>query len=629
MTDIACKGVHKYYGANHVLKGVSFEIFEGEKVGLLGKNGAGKTTLLKILSGEEAFDAGQVIIPKDRNMEVLDQIPTFPKEYTVQDVLNTAFEKLYAISDEMKRLEAEMSVRPEVSMVKKYGELQTKFEVMGGYLMETDLAKVCTGLLINTELLEKPFVKLSGGEQTRVNLARIILKKADILLLDEPTNHLDIKAAEWLEEYLKGFNGTAIVISHDRYFLDRVVTRIIEIENGLAVLYSGNYSKYVKEREERYQRQLSLYEKEQRKIRQLEEAAKRMHDWAGRADNKSMHRRAFAIEKRIERLNQTEKPIRDRGIWAKFQEKDFSGKDIVILQGIGKSFGDREILKDISLTVKRGDRIAVLGPNGCGKTTLLNIIVNKLSPDRGTVRIGRSVKYAFLPQIIRFENSDWNMLETVRYIMEWSEETARNRLAAFHFTGEEVFKPVLSLSGGERSRLKLFLLMQNEINLLILDEPTNHLDIASREWIEQAVKAFGGTLLFVSHDRYFISQFANRIWDLEYGQVTDYYGTYEQYRQWKQTTAGTEPDHKARTVASCKKPSAPNKKARPKNIARSIEAIEQEIIKLESIMQEIDEKMDEESTNYELLQELFEERERIKRQTSELYEIYYSAETFE
>lgn len=617
MAEIVCQDIHKYYGANHILKGISFEIYEGERVGLLGRNGAGKTTLFRILGGSEPFEEGQVFIARGRQVEVLDQIPTFPGDYTVRDVLNTGFENLLAIQARMKELEAKLGLNQDPALLKQYGELSTLFESKGGYMMETDLARVCEGLSIDPRMLDEPFCKLSGGEQTRVNLGRIILKKPDILLLDEPTNHLDVKACEWLEEYLGSFKGTVVAISHDRYFLDRVVTRIIEIEQGRAVLYNGNYSYYVKEREERYQKQLKAYEQEQKKIQQLEEAAKRLHDWANRADNKSMHKRAFAMEKRIEWLKKTEKPFHERELKAVFREKNFSGKDFIKIRNVSKAYGEHEVLKDISLVVRNGDRIGLLGPNGCGKTTLLNIITGNLEPDTGEVIIGNSVNFAFLPQIVRFERDDLTMLDTVRYEMEWSEDTARNRLAAFRFTGEEVFKPVSALSGGEKSRLRLFLLMQHEINLLILDEPTNHLDVASREWIERTLESYGGTLLFVSHDRYFISKFATRIWDMNGGEITDFNGTYEEYRLWNATRRSMQ----AETAKEKKKPEQTAKKrVNPKEAERKLKAVEREIMAFELEMAEIDREMEKEASNYERLQELIEEKENLKSKIDSLYE---------
>ena len=342
-----------------------------------------------------------------------------------------------------------------------------------------------------------------------------------------------------------------------------------------------------------------------------------MHDWASRADNKSMHRRAFALEKRIERIERTEKPFLEKNMKAKFKEIEFSGKDFIIIRDINKSFGQRKILEDINLTVRKGDRIGLIGPNGCGKTTLLNIIANIIQPDNGDVRIGRSVEYAFLPQIIEFENPELSMLETVRYAMEWSEDTARNRLAAFQFTGEEVFKQVSSLSGGEKSRLKLFLLMQEEINLLILDEPTNHLDIASREWIERTLESFGGTLLFVSHDRYFIKQFATRIWDLKDGKVIDYKGTYQDYRRWRKMQDSIKPDEKNQE----KRPKQVRKKrVNPKDIEKKLRMLERDIMAYELMIEDIENKMEHAASDFEKLQELMEEKEELIEKMDSLYD---------
>lgn len=611
MADIVCQNVHKYYGENHILKGISFEIYEGERVGLLGKNGAGKTTLFKILSGREPFDEGQVSVAKGKQMEVLDQIPDFPRHYTVRDVLNTGFENLLSIQRQMKELEEMLALQHDDGLLKRYGELATLFEAKGGYVMEAELARVCEGLLIDLRMQNELFCNLSCGEQTRVNFARIILKNPDILLLDEPTNHLDIKSCEWLEEYLGTFKGTVVVISHDRYFLDKIVTRIIEIEQGKAFFYAGNYSYYVSEKEKRLRQQLEMYEQEQREIKRLEEAAKRLHD-------QSFHTRAFSMEKRIERMRKTEKPVMERELKATFREVDFGGKEFVKIRNVSKSFGGHEVLKDISLLVRKGDRVGLLGPNGCGKTTLLNIITGNLHPDEGEVIIGNSVRYAFLPQIVRFDRPELTMLDTVRFEMEWSEDTARNRLAAFNFTGEEVFKRVSSLSGGERSRLKLFLLMQQEINFLILDEPTNHLDVYSREWIERTLESFGGTLLFVSHDRYFISKFATRIWDLNNGKITDHNGTYDEYVLWKQMnspqTETTKPKNGKRAEHDTKR------RVNTKEAERKLKAIEREIAANELEIKRIDAQMEEEASNYERLQELLKEKEELKAKLDILYE---------
>jgi len=622
MVEISVKGLHKYYGANHILKGLSFEIYKGENVGLLGKNGAGKTTLFKILAGIENYEEGSVNIAADSIVGVLDQIPEYPASYTVTDVLKTAFDRIFQLKAEMRELEKKLELNPDPADVKRYGAIQTEFEASGGYTIDSSIAKVCNGLGISEDMQKKPFSLLSGGEKTRVNLARIILQNTDILLLDEPTNHLDIHSVEWLEEYIGQYKGTVVVISHDRYFLDKVINRAIEIEDGKADFYDGNYSYYIQEKERRYEQKLAQYEQEQKKIKQLEEAARRMHEWAKSADNPGLHKRAFAIEKRIEKMEKIEKPRKEKQISVAFQGKGFAGNDVIVIKNLSKSYGEEWILSNVNLNVKKDDRIALIGGNGCGKTTLLKIITGEVEADTGIVKIGNSVKYAFLPQIVTFSYPEYSVLDTMKHEMEMSEEMARNRLAAFHFRGEEVFKQVGSLSGGEKSRLRLCILMQNDINLLILDEPTNHLDIASREWIEEAVAGFEGTILFVSHDRYFINKFANRIWELKDGSITDYYGDYASYSKWK-----TKNDEVSKVPASKKKDNSLNeyyKKKKEKEALKKEKEYEKRIMQLEERVNAIENEMEQASSDYERLNSLFAEKEELLREIDRLYEEWES-----
>jgi len=622
MVEISVKGLHKYYGANHILKGLSFEIYKGENVGLLGKNGAGKTTLFKILAGIENYEEGSVNIAADSIVGVLDQIPEYPASYTVTYVLKTAFDRIFQLKAEMRELEKKLELNPDPADVKRYGAIQTEFEASGGYTIDSSIAKVCNGLGISEDMQKKPFSLLSGGEKTRVNLARIILQNTDILLLDEPTNHLDIHSVEWLEEYIGQYKGTVVVISHDRYFLDKVINRAIEIEDGKADFYDGNYSYYIQEKERRYEQKLAQYEQEQKKIKQLEEAARRMHEWAKSADNPGLHKRAFAIEKRIEKMEKIEKPRKEKQISVAFQGKGFAGNDVIVIKNLSKSYGEEWILSNVNLNVKKDDRIALIGGNGCGKTTLLKIITGEVEADTGIVKIGNSVKYAFLPQIVTFSYPEYSVLDTMKHEMEMSEEMARNRLAAFHFRGEEVFKQVGSLSGGEKSRLRLCILMQNDINLLILDEPTNHLDIASREWIEEAVAGFEGTILFVSHDRYFINKFANRIWELKDGSITDYYGDYASYSKWK-----TKNDEVSKVPASKKKDNSLNeyyKKKKEKEALKKEKEYEKRIMQLEERVNAIENEMEQASSDYERLNSLFAEKEELLREIDRLYEEWES-----
>ncbi|NLM72690.1 MAG: ABC-F type ribosomal protection protein [Clostridiaceae bacterium] len=630
MAEIVLNDVHKYYGTHHVLRGVSFEIFENSVVGLTGKNGAGKTTLFKIISGQEPYDKGDLIIARGRRVGVLDQIPQYPPETTVYQVLESAFDELFKMKEKLNNLEAEMARTNDPIIIKKYGDLLTEFENRGGFQIQTSINKVCNGLNIDEDMLKRKFSKLSGGEKTRVNLGRIILMDSHILLLDEPTNHLDINSVEWLEEYLQTFDGTVVVVSHDRYFLDRVADRIVEIEDGIATVYEGNYSKYAMLKEQRRIEQLRQYEQEQRKIKQLEQAVKRMHDWANRSDNPKLHKRAFSMEKRLERMQKTAvpKPKKERKLFQAFKSNNFSGAEAVSLKGVTKSFNDKVVLDQVNLLIRKDDRVALLGDNGTGKTTLLRIINGEIVPDSGVITIGPSVKVAYLPQIVTFENPEQTMLEIVQRSLEISEERARNLLAAFLFTGEDVFKRAESLSGGEKSRLKLCILMQHDVNMLILDEPTNHLDIASREWMEEVLEGFDGTILFVSHDRYFIRKFAKTVCELEEGKLYYFDGGYEEYRQWKQyhnqqkqlEAQKRSKEEKQKTDSRIKKPS-------PKTLEKKLAKLESEIAGVEERLEQIEKDMEIHSTDYEELNRLLSEKQEFESKHEKLLEEWVEVES--
>jgi ATPase subunit of ABC transporter with duplicated ATPase domains len=623
MSEILLNDIHKYYGATHVLKGVNLEIFEDSVVGLIGKNGAGKTTLFKILSGQESFDKGNLVITKGRRLGVLDQIPEYEPGTTVYQVLDSAFERVYQLKEKIQSLSEQMAKDDAPHLVKEYGNLLHEFEHLGGYTIENSINMVCNGIGIDRKMQNRLFSELSGGEKTRVNLARIILTDANVLLLDEPTNHLDINSLEWLEDYLTSYKGTVVVISHDRYFLDKVAERIIEIEEGIAVSYEGNYSKYAILKEQRRIEQLHHFEQEQKKIKQLEQAIKRMHDWAGRSDSAKMHRRAFSMEKRLERIKNvsTAKPKKERKLSQSFKSGLPSGQEVLILKGIEKSFGSRLLFNNINLLIKKGDRVALLGNNGTGKTTLLKIILGELQADSGTVKMGPSIIQAYLPQIIQFDEPELTILDTVRRELLIDEGSARNILAGFLFTGEDVFKRVETLSGGEKSRLKLCLMMQRGVNFLILDEPTNHLDIASREWMEEVIEDFEGTILFVSHDRYFVRKFASTVCELEDKKLYYFDGNYEEYRNWKRY----ETQRKlalAQNSASPKKKNTDSriKRPSPKTIEKRLKVLEASISSMENRLSEIDDEMNSNASNYERLEELLAEKQNLEAEHESLLE---------
>ena len=570
MIDIAISGLVKEFEVGKkILDGLTFQVDSGERVGLLGKNGCGKTTLLRILTGQMDWDEGEVVLAPDKRVGLISQIPVYPAGYTVEDVLDTAFRPLREMEEEMEQLAARMERGEDPALLRRYDQLTAAFEAGGGYDTDTRKNKVCSGLQIGPGMREQLFDRLSGGEKTRVNLGRLILEDTDILLLDEPTNHLDLKATEWLEEYLDKFKGTVLAVSHDRWFLDRVVDRVIEIQEGKAEFYSGNYSFYVVEKERRYQEKLKQYEKEQAKIQQLEKAAEQLRIWAYSGNDK-IFKRAQSMEKRIERMRTTDRPTRERKMEVRFGEREFRGDEVLTIKGLSKSFGQRALFSGVDLEVVGGERIALLGDNGTGKSTLIKILMGEEGPDEGKIRMGPTVKIGYLPQIIHFDHPERSLLDTMLYELDCTAQTARNRLASFKFRGEDVFKPVSALSGGEQSRLRLCMLMDEKINLLILDEPTNHLDIQSREWIEEAVEEYEGNLLFVSHDRYFIDRFATRVWVLEDGQVTDFRGSYGEYRaarERKQAQAVPAP-----AAAPAEKKEKPRRPGGTKNLEKEVAA---------------------------------------------------------
>ena len=624
MIDISVSNLVKEFEVGHkILDGLTFQVDTGERVGLLGPNGCGKTTLLRILTGVMDYDEGDVVIAPGKRMGLISQIPVYPAGYTVEDVLATAFEPLREMEREMAALAEQMGEGTDPALLARYDKLTAAFEAAGGYETDTKTNKVCNGLTIPQSMREQLFEKLSGGEKTRVNLARLILEDTDILLLDEPTNHLDLRATEWLEEYLDKFKGTVLTVSHDRYFLDKVVNRIVEIQAGKAEFYSGNYSFYVVEKERRYEEKLRQYEKEQAKIEQLEKAAEQMRVWAYSGMDKTF-KRVKSMEKRIERMRTTDRPTKERKMEVRFGEREFRGDEVLTIKGLTKSFGERTLFSNLSLEVAGGERIALLGDNGSGKTTLLKILLGEEQPDAGKVRMGPTVKVGYLPQHVHFDHPERNLVDTLIYEQDCTAQTARNRLAAFKFRGEDVFKPVSALSGGEQSRLRLCMLMDEKINLLILDEPTNHLDIQSREWIEEAVEEYEGNLLFVSHDRYFIDRFASRIWMLEDGHITDFRGNYQEYQAARARGAAGKSASDVQ-VSVEKVPEPKEKKEKPKrpggtkNLEKEVTAAERAVAKAEEQMYDLEQQIQEASADYLKLQELYEQREALEEEILKLY----------
>ena len=615
MIDIDVKNLKKSFEVGHdVLSGLSFEINAGEHVGILGANGCGKTTLFRLLTGEYTPDEGTIAIHKGRRIGLISQIPVYPAGWTTEDVLREAHARLRAMSDRLRELEELMGSDPAKALLDEYDRLSDDFRRLGGYDMERERNRVANGLDIPEAMREREFDKLSGGEKTRVNLARLILEDTDILLLDEPTNHLDLRATEWLEDYITHFRGTVLAISHDRYFLDTVAQRCIEIVDGHAEFYSGNYSFYAVERQRRFEEQLRKYEKDQAKIEQLQKAAAQMHLWAFMGNDK-LHKRAFSMEKRIERLSQTEKPKEARKLTASFKESEFRADEAIVAEGLGKGFSGSVLFSGVNFKVTGGEHIAVIGDNGTGKSTLVKLIVGEEEPDSGYVRRGPAIRMAYLPQIVKFRDPTLSAADTVIDECHCTMQDARDSLGAFGFTGEDALKAVGTLSGGEQSRLRLCILMRSDVNLLILDEPTNHLDISSREWMEDALSSYGETLLFVSHDRYFIEKFATRIWCFENGQITDFRGTFSEFREWQA---------RQRALAQAAKVTAPKTEKKAKRSGtpereKQLRRVEREIGKAEARLAEIENEYEANASDYVKLMELDAERDGLNSQLDTLY----------
>ena len=619
MVDISVKNLNKFFviGEN-LLQDLSFEIEEGERVAILGRNGCGKTTLFKIITGEMDYDGGEVYVNPNKKLGMISQIPHFPLGYTVEDVLRSAFREILAAKKKMEALEKAMEQGATQEQLKTYDSLVARFQAGGGYDMDVEVDKICNGLGITPAQRPQLFDSLSGGEKTRINLARLLLEKTYILLLDEPTNHLDLNSVEWLENYIKTFKGTVLAISHDRYFIDQIAQRVIEITEGHAEFYTGNYSFYMEEKQARFDLQLKQYEQEQAKLKQLGYTVERMKGWG--INNRTLYRRAMSIQHRMERIRKTERPKTEKTMKATFGEKDFSGDVVFKLKNLSKAFGDRVLFSDVNLSVEGGERIALLGDNGTGKSTFIKCLLGE-EDCQGKIQFGPTVKWGYLPQIIHFDHPERSLYDTMLYEKNLTPQQARDRLGAFLFQGEDVFKTVGTLSGGEQSRLRLCMLMDEKINLLILDEPTNHLDIASREWVEAAIEEFEGVLLFVSHDRYFIEKFAERIWLLEDGTIRDFRCDYRKYRSILEHEAMAK-------VLPAAAPKVKKEKGKPggtKETEKTVRRLEREIDKQEKLVADLDTKIEAAAADYQELTRLLGEKEEAESILMELMEQWEQA----
>lgn len=618
MTICSVNNVTKSFGGNTIFENISLEIKNGERVGLVGRNGSGKTTIFGLLTGMESLDAGAIHMKKGTRIGHVAQIPKFDEVMTVYDVLSSAFKVEKELEKEMHALEKNMAVEQEQSALEKlmerYGVIQEKFAFLGGYEIEANIMKVANGLQV-TDLFSRVFTELSGGEQTKVSLAYMLLQKPDLLLLDEPTNHLDLFAVEWLEQFLKEYTGTVMVISHDRYFLDEVVTKIFDLEDGEIHVYHTNYSQFVEEKEERLLQEFQAYQEQQKKIKKMKEAIKRLREWANQANppNEGLHKRARNMERALERIEKLKRPILERKqMGLQFEGQERSGKDVVVMKEVSKGFAGRPLFEQANLHVRFQERAAIVGRNGTGKTTLLKLLLEEINPDVGEIRIGSSVKIGYLSQHT-YGNVKSNVLEAFREYVAVTEGEARHILAKFLFYGPAVFKKVTQLSGGEKMRLRLAQLMYQDINFLILDEPTNHLDIESREVLEEALEQYNGTILAVSHDRYFLNKLFEKTYWIDECKLFEFAGNYAWARQkWEEKLEKQVIKQKRQGRKSVEMVPVKEKKA------RNLEEIENELMHVEEDIYAIECEM-EHVADVERLEKLYEEKTMKELLRAKLY----------
>ncbi|MBN3522566.1 ribosomal protection-like ABC-F family protein [Paenibacillus apiarius] len=650
---IQCQQVQKGYGAESVLLEVTCDIGEGERVGLIGRNGTGKTTLLQLLNGNEKPDGGQISIRKGARIGYLDQVPRCGDDETVRDVLDRAFREPKRWLAEMRELERLMAAPEEAGgeaafegLLHRYGELQEKFERAGGYDIDARVGRVAGGLGIPDSQHGRLFTSLSGGEKTKVGLAAMLIEEPDVLLLDEPTNHLDMQAIDWLERFLQTYTGTVVVISHDRYFLDRVVTKIIELEDGEAATYHTNYTGFQQEKQARLLQQFADYQEQQKKMKKMQETIKQLIEWGNRANppNPGFHRRAASMQKALDRMVKLKRPVMDRkAMELELQQGDRSGNQVLTLEDVAKAFGERLLFSGVRELLRYGERVALIGENGSGKSTLLKCILGIEAPDEGEIRLGSRVDVGYLAQEPAPVNETATVLQHFREAVGMEEGEARGRLARFLFCGADVFKSVRSLSGGEWSRLRFALLMHRQPNLLVLDEPTNHLDIDSREALEEALEDFPGTVLAVSHDRYLINRLAEKIWSLEQGRLVTVHGNFEHYKAKAESargggasSEGRERDGAKRSCGTASKGPAPHtdaertrsngsggshdRAADPVRLERDIAGLEQELRSLDAAMM-----APALAADAEKLAVLHAEREALQAKLEAMYEAWLDA----
>ena len=625
---LSCSNINKTFTDNHVIKNASFHIEDNEKAAIVGINGAGKTTLLKIIVGSLSADHGTVTFAKDKNYGYLAQHQAVDSENTIFDELLTVKQEVLDLEASIRQTEQEMKSASDSKLellLKKYDNLMHRFETINGYAYKSEITGILKGLGFTEEDFAKKVETLSGGQKTRIALGKILLQKPDLIILDEPTNHLDLNSIAWLETYLINYKGAVIIVSHDRYFLDKIATKIIELDNGVLSTFHGNYSDYAVQKEHQRLEQMNAYLNQQREIKHQEEVIEKLKQF----NREKSIRRAESREKMLNKIERLDKPAEVKAdMNLTLTPHCTSGNDVMRIEGLSKRFDHLLLFENVSFEIKRGEHVAIIGDNGTGKTTLLKIINELLPPDTGTIYLGTNVEIGYYDQEHHVLHMDKTLFEEISDDYPYLTNTEiRNTLAAFLFTGEDVFKKISSLSGGERGRVSLAKLMLSEANFLILDEPTNHLDITSKEILETALNAYKGTVLYVSHDRYFINKTASRILELTHNAFINYIGNYDYYLEKKEvlTPADTQIETAKNTAPSAQKLDWKQQKEQ-QAIARKkendLKKCEKRIEQLETKDKTLDEEMakPENATNVAKLQELVKQKEEVTAELERLYE---------
>ncbi len=629
MIVLSCNNISKAYVVDNIIEDISFTINDNEKVGLIGLNGAGKTTLFNILTGELDYDSGNIIIPKNKKMAYLKQNTKIESDKTIFDEMLTMFEDIISMENNIRQLEVEISKFTEHDedgvlevLMDRYTKLNERFIELDGYSYKSLIRGVLKGLGFNDEDFDKHINVLSGGQKTRVMLAKLLLEKADILLLDEPTNHLDIEAISWLEKYLKGFNGSVIIISHDRYFLDNIVNRIMLLENKNIKSYNGNYSEFMKKRKTEIEQEIKKYEEYEKEIERQEEMINRLHAYG----SKRNIRQAFSRQKALDKIKKMERPsYENKKVRLRFTPKLRSGQDVLRVEDLAKSYGENSIFKDISFNIYRGEKVGIIGPNGIGKSTLLKIIAGKIDSYVGEIVPGHFVNIGYYDQeqtYLDFENTVideiWDDNPKFNYY------DVRSLLAQFLFTGDDLFKIIGDLSGGEKGRLSLLKLMLSEANFLLMDEPTNHLDIDSKEILEDSLVNYDGTILVVSHDRYFLNKVTNKIIDMSKDGLFEYLGNYDYYVEKKAELEQTDDEvlvTKTKTQINAERKKERNIKIEKKKREKEIKDVEKKIENYENEIASLENKLCQQTTynDKNLVLEINEQMQRLNTELENLY----------